>query len=57
MSLVNAILEVYDLMTTVEGLKKIPAVQKVVEQILKQTVVCGDFIRKYVQDEFPGTSK
>ncbi|KAK0431901.1 hypothetical protein EV421DRAFT_132246 [Armillaria borealis] len=50
--LVDAILEVYDLMTTVEGLKKIPAVQKVVEQILKQTVVCGEFIRQYVQYEF-----
>lgn len=54
LDLVTLMENIYSFVVSADELKKIPVLQDIVEQILKQTIECGYFIQEYTRRNFKG---
>ena len=54
LELVASMDNTYSFVICADELKKYPALQDVLEQILKQTIECGYFIQEYTRRNFGG---
>jgi hypothetical protein len=54
LDLIRAMENAYSFVVSMEELKNHPALQDIIEQILKQTIECGYFIQGYACHNFGG---
>jgi hypothetical protein len=55
LGLVKAMENTYSIVVSADQLKSNPLLQDVMEDILKQTIKCGEFIQVYARRNFGGT--
>ena len=53
--LLRAMEDAYSFVVSADELKSHPALQEIIEKILKQTIKCGQFIQDYAKHNFAGT--
>ena len=54
LGLIMAMEDTYSFVISMDELKENRVLQDIVEQILKQTIECGYFIREYMRHDFGG---
>ena len=55
LGLVRAMENTYSFVVSADELKSNPVLQDIMENILKQTIKCGEFIQDYTRRSFGGT--
>ena len=55
LGLVRAMEKTYSFVVSAEELKSNPVLQDIMENILKETIKCGEFIQDYTRHDFGGT--
>ena len=55
LGLVRAMENTYSVVVSADELNSNPVLQDIMEDILKQTIKCGEFIHNYAQRNFGGT--